>query len=87
MTEDPTVIPSDGTVLALMFASPTIEVLKEAETYPFLSLVADCGGVLGLFIGFNFMIIWDWILIALTRFLPDIKNLVLPKKVKRRKPK
>ena len=65
MTEDPTVIPSDGTVLALMFASPTIEVLKEAEAYSFLSLVADCGGVLGLFVGFNFMIIWDWVLIAL----------------------
>ena len=87
MTEDPTVIPNDGTVLALTFASPTIEVLKEAEAYPFLSLVADCGGVLGLFIGFNFMIIWDWVIITLARFIPDIKNLILPQKVKRRKPK
>ena len=25
----------------------------------FSSLVADCGGVLGLFIGFNFVMMWD----------------------------
>ena len=87
MTEDPTVIPSDGTVLALMFASPTIEVLKEAEAYPFLSLVADCGGVLGLFIGFNFMIIWDWVLITVMRFLPDIKHNNFPKRVLRKRRK
>ena len=43
------------------FTTDTIEVLKEKEAYSFASLVADIGGVLGLFIGFNFLMIWDWI--------------------------
>ena len=77
MTEDPLIIPNGYTQLALTFSSDKIEILREQEAYPFLSLVADCGGVLGLFIGFNFMTIWDWTLIVFTRFLPDIKNLVL----------
>ena len=43
------------------FTTDTIEVLREEEAYSFRSLVADIGGVLGLFIGFNFLMIWDWI--------------------------
>ena len=43
------------------FTSDKILVLKEVEAYPVLSLVADVGGVLGLFIGFNFLMLWDWI--------------------------
>ena len=43
------------------FVSDKIQVLKEVEAYPILSLVADVGGVLGLFIGFNFIMVWDWI--------------------------
>ena len=52
-------------VLVPMFTSNTVIVLREEEAYSFLSLVADCGGVLGLFIGFNFLLFWDsmiWIL-------------------------
>ena len=47
-----------------MFASNTITVLREEEAYSLLSLVSDCGGVLGLFIGFNFMMAWDWLVWA-----------------------
>ena len=39
----------------------TVQVLKEEEAHSFSSLVADVGGVLGLFIGFNFLMLWDWI--------------------------
>ena len=46
----------------LSIASKSVEVLREELSYPFLSLVADIGGVLGLFIGFNFLMIWDGIL-------------------------
>ena len=80
MTEDPLIIPNGYTQLALTFSSDTIEILKEEEAYPFLSLVADCGGVLGLFIGFNFLIIWDWTISAVTRYLPTIKNYILSAK-------
>ena len=48
------------TVIVPMF-DPTVEVLKEQEAYPILSFVADFGGILGLFIGFNFLMVWGWI--------------------------
>ena len=41
---------------------PTVEVLKEQEAYPILSFVADFGGILGLFIGFNFLMVWGWLM-------------------------
>ena len=44
------------------FTTDTIEVLKEKEAYSFASLVADIGGVLGLFVGFNFLMMCDWIM-------------------------
>ena len=53
--------------LAPSFGSDSIQVMREEEAFSFGSLVADCGGVLGLFIGFNFIMIWDWIVITLTR--------------------
>ena len=45
-----------------LFLSDTVQVMKEEMAFPFGSLVADCGGILGLFIGFNFLMIWDWIM-------------------------
>ena len=52
-----------GTMLMLIYSSP-VQVLKEEEAFSFGSLVADCGGVLGLFIGFNFLMVWDWIVLV-----------------------
>ena len=48
---------------------PTIQVLREEEAYPILSLVADIGGILGLFIGFNFLMIFDWIVLPFKRLI------------------
>ena len=45
----------------------TVQVLKEEEAHSFSSLVADVGGVLGLFIGFNFLMLWDWIVWAVEK--------------------
>ena len=44
------------------FTTNSVEVLREEKAYSFASMVADVGGVLGLFIGFNFLMIWDWII-------------------------
>ena len=46
------------TILSIILTSSTIRIETEVEAFPFESLVADCGGVLGLFIGFNFLMIW-----------------------------
>ena len=47
------------TELQILFDSPRILIEKEELAYSSLTLVSDVGGVLGLFIGFNFLMIWD----------------------------
>ena len=49
------------TQLYLTLASKKVLVEREVPSYSFLSLVADCGGLLGLFIGFNFLMIFDFL--------------------------
>ena len=51
------------TPLYISFSSSKITVEKEVVSYSYLSFVADCGGLLGLFIGFNFVMFWDLIVI------------------------
>ena len=63
-----------GQAVILPALLPSVEVLTEEEAYPLISLVADVGGVLGLFIGFNFLMIWDWIVMGLQKFCTKIKN-------------
>ena len=64
--------PGTDPKITLVYSEDYVEVLKEEEAYPFLSLVADCGGILGLFIGFNFLMVWDWIIIAFS--MVSLKN-------------
>ena len=63
-----------GQAVILPALLPSVEVLTEEEAYPLLTLVADVGGVLGLFIGFNFLMVWDWIVMGLQKFCTKIKN-------------
>ena len=69
MTDDPILNPNLQTKLVIRFASRSVLVLREEEAFSFQSLVADCGGVLGLFIGFNFLMIWDWIMWIVDKFI------------------
>ena len=64
-----------STKLQIMFDSHSVIVKKEVEAYSFGTLVADCGGVLGLFIGFNFLMIWD--LMSMLVFKSK-KNVLIP---------
>ena len=57
---------SNVTVLDIKFDSPLITTEEEVMAYSFGSLIADFGGLLGLFVGFNFLMIWDCILYGLT---------------------
>ena len=64
VVEDPSIAPNPKkkmSSISLIF-DPAVTVLKEQESYPILSFVADTGGILGLFIGFNFLMVWDGIL-------------------------
>ena len=69
LVEEPYKTPNDDKITSLMLVlNPTVEVLREQEAYPILSLVADIGGILGLFIGFNFLMIFDWIVLPFKQF-------------------
>ena len=64
LTEDPSVAPiTNRTWLKIAFSSNSLHIQKEEEAFSFGSMVADCGGVLGLFIGFNFMMVWEWFIL------------------------
>ena len=73
MTEEPIVLEDkdsgNGTILVPIFATASVQVLREDEAFSTVSLVADIGGVLGLFVGFNFLMVWDW----LTGIMENIK--------------
>ena len=47
------------TGVEIMFGSGHVLVEREEETFPFESFVAECGGCLGLFLGFSFLMAWD----------------------------
>ena len=51
-TPAPTVLEETKAMIKIVFESNDIEVEKEVYEFPFSSLVADVGGILGLFIGF-----------------------------------
>ena len=68
---------TDNSTELVLYLSDTVQVLKEEMAFPFGSLVADCGGILGLFIGFNFLMIWDLVWFVLNRIISDSRNLLL----------
>ena len=62
MADEPITIETpDYTTVGLMFDRPGIVTETEELAYSESSFVADSGGVLGLFIGFNFLMIWDFL--------------------------
>ena len=76
MTEEPEVIQGNATVLGpIIFATASVQVLREEEAFTFGSLVADCGGVLGLFVGFNFLMVWDWLVLFVGKLTKSFYSL------------
>ena len=74
MTENPIDVPQNSLELVIAYAGNSIEVQREEEVYSLLSLVADVGGVLGLFIGFNFIMLWDWMISVMILASPKVQN-------------
>ena len=71
--EIPVEITGNKSLLMPYFQTNIVEVQREELAYPLLSLVADVGGVLGLFIGFNFLMIWDWIIWGIKKIFHKIE--------------
>ena len=59
-------MPAAQTSVTIMYENSIVLLEKEELAYPMSSLIADCGGILGLFVGFNFVMIWK-LLIYLTK--------------------
>ena len=47
--------------VGIMFGSGTIEVAREEKIYPLSSFIAEFGGCLGMFLGFSFLIMVDFL--------------------------
>ena len=54
-------------MIRVLFSNPTLFIEIEEVAYPLMTLLADFGGVLGLFIGFNFLMIWDVIVFVIEK--------------------
>ena len=74
MADEPIVVDYPQTIVNVMFDNPTILIETEELAYPLSSLVADCGGVLGLFVGFNFLMIWDFLCYGIQKITPHCKH-------------
>ena len=59
----------NGTAVRMVFESSTVYVEKEELAYDIETFVADLGGVLGLFVGFNFLMAWDFVCLLRTKLL------------------
>ena len=50
-----------------MFGNNEVQVEEEKFAFSLPSLVAECGGTLGLFVGFNFLMVWDFVIKSLVK--------------------
>jgi len=55
-------------IISLNLVSTDIRVETQALVYTFTSLIANFGGALGLFLGFSFYMLWDWIVYLILMF-------------------
>ena len=51
----------EGYGVGIIFLSREYKLEEEAYVYPFISFVAEFGGALGMFLGFSFLMVWDFI--------------------------
>ena len=65
------------TLIHIMFSSSTVILEKEEMAFSFQSLVADVGGVLGLFIGFSFLGLSEFAVVWIRKLYLQCRNLQL----------
>ena len=52
-----------------MFGNSLTTVEEEIYDFEIIDLVADCGGILGLFVGFNFLMVWDFLVSSVEKMI------------------
>ena len=53
----------------LSFATTQVTIKREIYIYPFSSFLAEFGGALGMFLGFSFFMVWDFINWFLVKYI------------------
>ena len=71
--EAPLHLGDDHRMLMLVRTNDYVLVKTDHLVYSFSSFLAEFGGALGLFLGFSFIMVWDWLLLA-SGFIVDKKN-------------
>ena len=56
---------TEGFGVAVVFPSTEIRLEEEDYVYPILSFVAELGGALGMFLGFSFLMVWDFLYLVI----------------------
>ena len=64
---------AEQSMLDLRFSQSSLVKRKEVLVYPLSSLVAEFGGTFGLFVGFSFLMFWDFIEMVIG-FIAKIKK-------------
>ena len=67
--------------LDIMFARANVVLDTQEYVYPFLSFVAEFGGFLGLFLGFSFMMIVEYLEVILASFKVKFMKKIHPQKM------
>lgn len=62
------------THLSIMLANRKVRRRTEVMMYPWVSFVSEFGGALGLFVGFSFMMFWDFAEYSFVLFLNKAKR-------------
>ena len=60
--------------MKIHFGNSLIMMEEEVYNFELVDLVADCGGILGLFVGFNFLMVWDFLVSAVKKIKEYIGN-------------
>ena len=76
--EKPSSLATNATQVKIKLGRQTLQIEREQVAFPLSSLVADCGGTLGLFIGFNFVMIWDLVIFIVKQIAEKTK--LVPRK-------
>ena len=55
-------------MLKYSFASTKVRVETEVWAFSTISFIAEMGGSLGLFVGFSFLSVWDWLAFLVEKY-------------------
>ena len=56
-----------NTTVGIIYGTSLVSVETEQLAFPLPSVIADCGGILGLLTGFNVLMIWEFLVLIVKK--------------------